>query len=132
MFKKNILPILLAGIWINIFETIRWELIIKTFWIEQYTNLGLTFPQGLKNNITWMIWGFLFAAIIFVLLKKFTAIQTALIAWFTMFVMMWLVIWNIGILPVGLLWSNAPLSLVEAYIAALICKRFAKNIRGNS
>jgi len=125
-FKKTILPILLAGIWINIFETIRWELLIKSYWIEQYENLGLIFPEGLKNNITWMIWGFLFAAIIFVLSKKFTAIKSALIAWFTVFVMMWVVMWNIAILPTGLLWTNAPLSLIEAYIAALICKRFIK------
>ena len=126
MFKKIILPILLIGIWINIFETIRWELLIKSYWVEQYENLGLIFPDGLKNNITWMIWGFLFAAIIFVLSKKFTAIQTALIAWFTVFVMMWVVMWNMSLLPIGLLWTNAPLSLVEAYIAALICKRFIK------
>lgn len=126
MFKKIILPILLIGIWINIFETIRWELLIKSYWVGQYENLGLIFPDGLKNNITWMIWGFLFAAIIFVLSKKFTAIQTALIAWFTVFVMMWIVMWNMSLLPIGLLWTNAPLSLIEAYIAALICKRFIK------
>ena len=126
MFKKTILPILLTGIWINISETIRWELLIKFYWIKQYENLGLIFPNELSNGITWMIWGFLFAAVIFVLSKKFTAIQTALFAWFTVFVMMWLVVWNVGILPTGMLWFNAPLGLIEAYIATLICKRFIK------
>ena len=126
MFKKTILPILLAGIWINIFETIRWELFIKFYWIEQFENFGLVFTNELINGMIWMIWGFLFAVVIFVLSKKFSAIQSAFIAWFTVFVMMWIVMWNIGILPVGLLWTNAPMSLVEAYIAALICKRFIK------
>ena len=126
MFKKTILPILLTGLWINISETIRWELFIKFYWIEQYENLGLVFPSELTNGITWMIWGFLFAAVIFVLSKKFTAIQSAFIAWFTVFVMMWLVMWNMNLLPTGMLWINAPLGLIEAYIAALICKRFIK------
>lgn len=124
MFKKTILPILLTGIWINISETIRWELLIKFFWIEQYENMGLVFKNELTNGIIWMIWGFLFAAIIFILSKKFTAIQAALIAWFTVFVMMWIVLWNMSLLPTGILWTNAPLSLIEAYIAALICKKF--------
>ena len=126
MFKKTILPILFTGIWINISETIRWELLIKSYWIDQYENLGLVFPNELTNGITWMIWGFLFAAVIFVLSKKFTAIQSALIAWFTVFVMMWLVVWNVGILPTGMLWINVPLGLIEAYIATLICKRLSK------
>jgi len=126
MFKKTILPILLAGIWINIFETIRWELFVKYYWIEQFKNFGLVFKNELINGMIWMIWGFLFAAVIFILSKKFTAIKSAFIAWVTVFVMMWIVMWNMNLLPTGLLWFNAPLSLVEAYIAALICKRFIK------
>ena len=122
-FKKTILPILLTGIWINISATIRWELLIKSYWVEQYENLGLVFPNELINGITWMIWGFLFAIIIFVLSKKFGTIQTALLSWFTVFVMMWIVVWNINILPTGMLWFNAPLSLFEAFVGALICKR---------
>lgn len=124
MFKKTILPILLAGIWINIFETIRWEFFVKFYWIEQFENFGLIFKNELINGMIWMIWGFLLAAIIFILSKKFTAVKSALFAWFTVFVMMWIVMWNMNLLPTGLLWFNAPLSLIEAYIAALICKRF--------
>ncbi len=125
-FKKTILPILLTGIWINISATIRWELLIKSYWVEQYENLGLVFPNELINGITWMIWGFLFATIIFVLSKKFGTIQTALLSWFAVFVMMWIVVWNINILPTGMLWVNAPLGLFEAFVGTLICKRFLK------
>ena len=125
--RKTILPIFLTGIWINISETVKWEFLIKGYWIEHYQNLNLIFPTELINNITWMIWGFLYATIILYLSKKFSLIQTTLISWLAVFIMMWVVVWNIGILPVELLWSNVPLTLIETFIAVLICKRLLKN-----
>jgi hypothetical protein len=123
-FKKTILPILLTGIWINISETLRWEFIVKNYWIEHYQNLNLVFPVELSNNLTWMTWGFLFAAIIFILSKKFNTIQTTFLSWFLVFVMLWIVLWNVEILPKSMLWIVAPLSLLEAYVGALICRKF--------
>lgn len=120
-FKLTILPILIAGIWINIFETIRWEIIIKSLWIEYYQSLNLVFPTEPLNNIVWVVWGFLHAAIIFVLSKKYTLLQTTFLAWFAIFVLTWIVLWNINILPVQILWYNVPLSLLEVFIAAFIC-----------
>lgn len=125
-FKKTILPILLVGIWINISETIKWELLIKPIWVEHYESLNMIFPAELSNNITWMIWGFLYATVIFILSKKFNLIQTSLLSWFSIFIMMWIIVWNIGILPVKLLWYNVPLSLIETIIAVLICQRLLK------
>lgn len=122
-FKKTILPIFLVGLWINISETIRWLFLIKAYWIEHYQNLNLILPDEPVNGITWMIWGFLYASMMFILSKKFNILQTALLSWFVAFVLMWIVVWNIGVLPTGMLWINAPLSLIEAYIAAFICKR---------
>ncbi|MCK4903317.1 MAG: hypothetical protein KAS35_01410 [Candidatus Marinimicrobia bacterium] len=122
-FKKTILPIFLVGLWINISETIRWLFLIKAYWIEHYQNLNLILPDEPVNGITWMIWGFLYASMMFILSKKFNILQTALLSWFIAFVLMWIVVWNIGVLPTGMLWINAPLSLIEAYIAAFICKR---------
>ena len=124
-FKKTILPILLTGFWINIFETIRWEFLIKSYWVEHYQNLNLVFPLDFLNNITWMIWGFLFAIAVFILSKKFNLLQTTLLSWFMIFVMLWLVLWNIDILPIGILWVVIPLSLFEVFISALICKNLS-------
>lgn len=122
-FKKTILPIFLVGLWINISETIRWLFLIKAYWIEHYQNLNLILPDEPVNGITWMIWGFLYASMMFILSKKFNILQTALLSWFIAFVLMWIVVWNIGVLPTGMLWINAPLSFIEAYIAAFIYKR---------
>lgn len=125
-FKKTIFPILLVGIWINISETIRWLFLIESYWIEHYQKMHLVFPNEPVNAIIWMIWGFLFAIIIFVLSKKFNLLQTALISWLAVFVMLWVVLWNINVLPVKILWYVIPLSFFEAYIGALICKKFTR------
>lgn len=127
IFKKTILPILLTGIWINISETVRWELLVKNYWIEHYQNLSLVFPVELTNNLTWMTWGFLFGAVIFILSKKFNTIQTTLLSWFVVFVLLWIVLWNVDILPKGMLWIVVPLSLLETFVGVLICKKFNHN-----
>ena len=72
--KKTILPILLTGIWLNVAITIGWLFILEGYWIEKYNSLNLVFPTGLINNITWMIWGFMLATIVFILSKKFNTV----------------------------------------------------------
>ncbi len=123
--KKTILPILLTGIWINISITIGWILILKSYWIEKYQSLNLVFPIGITNNIVWMIWGFMLATIVFILSKKFTVLQTTFLAWFVAFIMLWVIIWNVGILPTGMLLFNIPNSLFVTFISALICKKLS-------
>jgi len=124
LLKKTILPILLTGIWVNVSETVRWELLVKSYWIEHYQNMNLVFPSALMNGITWMIWGFLLAISIFYISRKFNLIQTTLLSWFMAFVMLWVVLWNIDVFPVPILFIVVPLSLLEVFIAALICKKF--------
>ena len=124
--KKTILPIILIGLWINISITIGWLLILENYWIEKYQSMNLVFPTGLINNITWMIWGFLLATTIFILSKKFNLLQTTFLAWFVAFIMMWVIIWNIGVLPTGMLLFNIPNSLFITFIGTLNCKRVAK------
>ena len=122
-FKKTILPILLIGIWINISITIGWMLILESYWVEKYQSLNLVFPTGLTNNITWMIWGFMLATVIFILSKKFTVLQTTILSWFVAFVMMWVTVWNIGVLPTGMLLFNIPNTLFITFIGAVISKK---------
>jgi hypothetical protein len=122
--KKAVLPILLTGIWINISITIVWLLALESYWVAKFQSLNLIFPTGLINNIIWMIWGFMLATIIFILSKKFSQIQTTLIAWFAAFVIMWVIVWNIGVLPTGMLWFNIPFTLFVTLIGAFICKKY--------
>jgi hypothetical protein len=123
LIKKPIFPILLATIWISISEFVRNQVIVTSYWTKHYQGLGLKFPSEPINGAVWGIWSLLFAIAIFIMAKKFTMIQTTFLSWFTGFVLMWVVIGNLGVLPYGLLWYAIPLSILEAFIATLIIKK---------
>jgi hypothetical protein len=123
--KKIIFPIVLATIWISISEFVRNEFLLKGYWTHHYVKLGLVFPSEAINGALWGVWSLLFAITIFILSKKFTLIQTVLLAWFVAFVMMWVVIGNLGVLPLGILYAAVPLSLLEAFIATWIIHKLS-------
>ena len=125
-FKKTILPIFLATIWISVSEFVRNQFIVQCYWIEHYKSLGLIFPAEPINGAIWGIWSLLFAIAIFIISKKFTLWQTTFLSWFVAFVLMWVVIGNMGVLPIGTLFWAVPLSLFEALIASLIIKALTK------
>jgi hypothetical protein len=117
---KNILPILIATIWISISEFIRNTFLLHNYWTEHYKNLGMTFPEQPVNGGVWGIWSLCFAIVIFIFSKKFTLIETTLLSWFVGFALMWLVIGNMSVLPFGILYYAIPLSLLEAFLASFI------------
>jgi len=123
--KNTVLPILAATIWISISEYVRNEFIVKSFWINHYNGLGLTFPSEPVNGAVWGIWSLLFAIAIFIISTKFSLLHTTLFSWFVGFVLMWVVIGNLGVLPNGLLTYAIPLSLLESFVASWIIKKFA-------
>ncbi|HRZ80345.1 MAG TPA: hypothetical protein P5044_10075 [bacterium] len=120
--KAKVLPVAVAALWIGFSEFLRNEFLLKRFWTEHYKSLGLDFPSGPVNGAVWMLWSLVFAIVISVFLRKFTFIQAAFLAWITGFVMMWMVIYNLGVLPAGIFYLAIPLSLLEAFIAALILR----------
>lgn len=122
-FKKTILPIFLIGVWINISMTIAWLFILESYWVDKYQSLNLVFPTALINNLTWAIWGFMLATIIFILSKKFTVLQTTFLSWFVGFIMLWTILWNISVLPTGMLLFNIPNTLFITFVGVLISKK---------
>ena len=122
--KKTIIPVLLATIWISISEFVRNEFLVKSLWVNHYQSLGLTFPSAPLNGAVWGLWSLLFAISIFIISKKLSLIETTLLSWLYGFVMMWVVIGNLNVLPEGLLIYAIPLSLLEAFVASWIVKRF--------
>lgn len=123
--KKTILPILLATIWISISEFVRNEFIAKSYWTEHYKKLGLVFPSEPVNGAVWGLWSLLFSITIFILSKKFSLLHTTLLSWFVAFVLMWVVTWNLGVLPAGILFIAVPLSFLEAFLASFIIKKLS-------
>jgi len=124
--RKAILPVLAAAVWISISEFVRNEYLFKAYWISHYEELGLTFPSEPVNGAVWGIWSLLFAIIIYVLLQKFPFWQTVLLAWLIGFILMWLVVANLSVLPFGLLYFAVPLSALEVIVAAWIIQALGK------
>jgi hypothetical protein len=116
---------MLTGIWVNASEFFRNEILLKTYWVDHYRSLGMTFPSEPKNGMIWVAWGFLFATAIYLISTKFNLLQTALISWFMAFVLMWVVVWNLNVLPNTIFIYAVPLSLLETFIGSYICKKIS-------
>ena len=123
--KKTIFPILMATLWISISEFVRNTFLLHSYWIDHYQGLGMTFPEEPINGAVWGVWSLFFAIGIYILSQKFTLLQTTFLSWFVGFVFMWLVVGNMGVLPFGILPFAIPLSLLEAFLAALIIKKLS-------
>ena len=100
--SRGFTAILLTAIWINASEFFRNEVLLKHFWMSHYQSLGLTFPSEPLNGIVWIIWGFAFSGVIYVISRRFSLLHTTLVSWFVAFVLMWIVTWNLGALPIPL------------------------------
>jgi hypothetical protein len=123
---RRIMGVVLTGIWVNVSEFFRNEILLKKYWIDHYQSLGMTFPSEPKNGMIWVAWGFLLAIAIYVISRKFNFLQTALIIWFTAFILMWIVIWNLNVFPSAIVIYAVPLSLLEVFIGTYICIRMSK------
>jgi hypothetical protein len=124
---KRISPVLLATVWISISEFVRNEFLVKQQWVDHYQQMGLQFPSSAVNGAVWGLWSLLFAVAIAILSKKFTFLQTAFLAWFVGFVLMWVTIGNLGVLPYGILVYAIALSLLESFVAVWIVKKTSKS-----
>lgn len=124
-FKKIVFPVVLATVWISISEFVRNEFLIKNLWIEHYTGLGLAFPSEPANGAVWGLWSLVLAIIIFIISRKFELLATITLSWIIGFIMMWLVVGNLGVLPFKILYYAVPLSIIEVVIATLIIKKLS-------
>ena len=122
--KKTIASITLAGIWITFFEFLRNEILLKNYWINHFSSIGLDFKTTPLNGVLWTVWSFLLAYLIFSFLEKYSFQKTIWLSWISAFLMMWITIYNLQVLPIILLLFAVPFSLIEVVIAILIIKRF--------
>jgi hypothetical protein len=124
--KKTLLSIFFATIWIVASEFVRNEVLFKHYWTEHYASMGLSFPSAPINAAVWGIWSLCLAISIYVVSKRFSLLHTTLLSWFYGFVLMWLVIGNMEVLPFGILPYAIPLSLLEVFGASWIVYKFAE------
>lgn len=117
---------LLSGLWIGFSEFLRNELLFKGHWLEKYESLGIIFPSSMINNLVWALWSFILAGLILFLNAKLNMLENLLITWIFAFVLMWLVVGNLAVLPFQLLLFAIPLSLLEVLLAVFICRGITK------
>jgi hypothetical protein len=124
--KSSIVAIVLSGAWIGASEFLRNEVLFKFMWLDHYAELGVIFPSQMINNAVWGIWSFLLAGmLVFLWRQNFGFWKTALVSWIMAFVLMWLTIGNLGVLPFALLFPAIPLSMVEIVVALWIISRIS-------
>ena len=126
-YQKAIWQILIVSIWINIFETLRWILFAKPEIDMHFKAANLVLPNEPINNLLWLIWGIIIAVMIFIVSKKFKVLQTTFIVWITVYVMHWIALWNMAVLPINILWLAVPLTFINVLAGALISKYFQSN-----
>ena len=124
---RSIITVVIAGMWINASEFFRNQVLLNAEWVEHFESLGMTFPSAPINAAVWVVWGFVFAVTIYALSRKFRLMETFLLSWVLAFLMMWLVTWNLNVLPLSILAFAVPLSLLESFVASYICVRLDPN-----
>lgn len=127
--KRIAIAILTATIWISVSEFVRNQIIFLSSWEDHYASKGLVFETMPINGAVWGIWSLLFAFILYKLLKKYTFIETLALGWIIGFVLMWLVIGNLGVLPYSILWYAVPLSIIETAGAIYLINKFNRDSR---
>ena len=126
VLKKQVLPVLAATIWISLSEFFRNEFLLKQHWLQHNSDMGQHFPGSPINGAVWGVWSLVMSLLVLLILRKFSFFQTVLIVWLASFVMMWLVIGNLGVLPFAILPYAIPLSLLEVLDATAIVQWFIK------
>lgn len=123
---ETVLAIVLSGIWVNPCEFVRNQLLLLPQWQVHYRGMGLEFLSQPVNAMLWVVWAFILAGMAFAISRRFGLWPTTVIVWVMGFVMMWVVIWNLLVLPLGILPVAIPFSFVEALGAAFLCRKRAK------
>lgn len=84
--------------------------------------MGLTFASEPINGAVWGIWALTFSIVLYVLMRRFSFLETFILGWIIGFVLMWLVVGNMQVLSFKLLLYAVPASLLEVLLALYIIK----------
>ena len=120
---RPLLAILATTVWISLNEFLRNQLVLIDHWTQHYAAMGLTFPGEPINGAVWGLWSLCFAVVVFFMARRFSLLETSVLAWGAGFVLMWLVVGNLGMLPMSILPYAIPWSLVEAFGAVWVVKK---------
>jgi hypothetical protein len=49
--SRSIFAVILTGIGVNVSEFFRNQVLLKTYWVDHYQSLGMTFPSEPQNGL---------------------------------------------------------------------------------
>ena len=128
-FKTAIWHIILISLWINISETARWILFSQSHFMKHYHSLNLALPFGPLVLILWLLWGISLSAIIYIISKKFSLLQTTLVIWIMAFPMLWIALYNLNVLPTSMLLLVIPASFISVLVGVLISNHLSSKVK---
>lgn len=115
-----------SAVWIALNEFPRDHLLLIDQWTTHYASKGLTFAGEPVSRAVWGFWSLSFEVAIFFMARRFSLLETGALAWGAGYVVMWLVVGNLGMLPMSILHYAIPWSLLKAFGAVWIVKKRVK------
>jgi hypothetical protein len=119
---------LLAGVIINIGETLCGTVILRRQWDAAMAALGVTMPGGAQAMTVWILYGFVFgiaAVWLYAAIRPRygagpkTALCAGLAMWLVGYFLWAVSLWNMGLVPGSLMVAAAGLGLIEVVIATV-------------
>lgn len=140
--RTFLIAVLFSGLWINISEVARYFLFVRPLMQDGFPMLPDVAPISVSIFASWMVWDmilvFVHAVIVWCALDRFgTNLRIAVLAggfvWLTIFVILWLGLFNMALATPAIVAVALPLSLLEMTGAAIIialCRRRASAMTG--
>lgn len=123
---RAILAVLCSTMWISLNEFLRNQVLLLDRWSDKYSSMGLTFPGDPVNGAIWGVWALCLSVLLHFLSRRTSLPEAAVLGWLFGFVLMWLVIGNLGVLPFGILPYAIPWSMIEVAGAVWMDGRLSK------
>jgi len=129
--------LLINFLWINFSEVVRYFAFVMPMMRDAFSMVPDAAPMNLPVFMIWGVWDtilvFAATAICWMIQDRFgrkpiTVILSGTFVWATIFVILWLGLWNMNLAPINVVLVALPLAWLETVIAAFIV-RWARDRR---
>jgi hypothetical protein len=120
-------------IWINASEVFRYFVFVMPMMRKAFPEVSAIAPMNFPVFLIWGVWDTILVlaatAICWLILERFgnsvkNAVLAGIAVWFTVFVILWLGLFNMNLATPAVLAIALPLSLIEMVVASLVVRLF--------
>ncbi len=129
--RAFILALMLNAVWINASEVFRYFVFVMPMMRDALPGVPDVAPMSVTVFLSWALWDTILlvsaTAICWLILTRAgnrigTAILAGTAVWATVFVILWLGLWNLNLATPGVIAVALPLAWIEMVVAALIVR----------